>query len=1093
MVHLLCYNGSKKEGEDLLKFNFGVPASGKSQEVLNILKNAVKQNKQAVLIVPEQFSFETERAVLREIGDSAFFNINVTTFSKLYAEILRLTGGLAAKVLTDSDKIIFMSKTLSAVSSGLTIWKKYANSITFAQKMLDMIGEFKINAISSEDLKKAIPLADKTSLKNKLADIALIYETFDAFLGEKFIDPVDSLTHLNNKLKNFNYFDGKIVIFDSFKGFTGQQFEIISRIFSGAQDVIFSMTFNPQINKEFDIYTNIRKNISRIENIAKKYNVSKEEPLFLSESFCKSNTLKNMEAVLSGREVPEISCDDSITICKATTIFDEAEFAARNIRKLVRTENYRYSDFVIIARDLETYEEAVCSACERNNIPVFYDKKIPLSAFSLSVAINSAIKALNFSTENILKFHKSGLGTLAFDEISTLENYTYLWNINGDLWLNDWDMDVRGFVSSEENELLFSEELETINLLRKKAIKPILNLKKNFVGNAKNYVTAIYNLIEECNSREKLKNISNEYLDDVLSLDVLRQSFEAYINILDSLILCFGDNNISKTEFCEALETAVSLEKIGVIPQMLDEVTFGSADRIRPSRPKIAFILGANQGVFPKTNTNSGILALSERKKLIELGLQIDDNSIYSDIDENYLVYSNLCCSSEKLFVSYATQTLSGEALEPSSFISLFKDTLNCTLLSEPSNDLPETQNSAFIDYCRNLNAQNNISLTIKKALENKEFADKTKFIDNVLNFKDKKLSEEVSNQLFGKEIYMSATRFDSYNRCHFSYFCRYGLNAKKLQPADFDVLQRGTIVHYVLEKIISTYKKEIANFDTEKLDNLTDFYIEQYLNSVIGFNTIKTAKTKFLISKISRSLKEVVKHIALEFAQSDFEPVSCELKIGGDDGIPFKLPFDNGNIVFSGSIDRVDNYNGYIRIVDYKTGSKTFKLPDILFGLNLQMLIYLYAVTRANGISDDKAAGILYMPSKRDTNEKGLTMNGLLKADNDLIRAMEKDMEGKFVPKLKFNKDGSLKKGQSTFILENDFATIFEHIEKIITKTGNSIYSGDISVNPVDGRESPACKYCDFKAVCGIENNEIFKVPEMSNDEVFQKIKEGE
>lgn len=1075
----------------MLKFIFGIPASGKSQEILNILKNAVKENKQAVLIVPEQFSFETERAVLKEIGDDAFFNINVTTFSKLYSEILRLTGGLAAKVLTDSDKIIFMSKTLSAVSSQLTIWKKYANSITFAKNMLDMIGEFKINAISSEDLKKAIPFADKPSLKNKLSDIALIYETFDAFLGEKFIDPVDSLTHLNNKLLNYNYFDKKIVIFDSFKGFTGQQFDIISRIFSSADDVIFSMTFNPEINKEFDIYTNIRKNINKIENIAKKYGVQKEKPLFLGDSFCKSKTLKNMEAVLAGREATEFSNDDSITICKATTIFDEAEFAARNIRKLVRTKNYRYSDFVIIARDIENYEEAVCSACERNNVPVFYDKKIPLSAFCLSVAINSAINALNFSTENILKFHKTGLGTLQFDEISTLENYTYLWNINGDLWLNDWDMDVRGFVSSEDDELPLNEELETINTLRKKAIKPILNLKKNFVGNAKNYVEAICNLIEECNCAEKLKNISNNYSDDVLSLDVLRQSFEAYNNILDSLVLCFGDNNISKTEFCEALETAVSLEKIGVIPQMLDEVTFGSADRIRPSRPKVAFILGANQGVFPKINTNSGILALNERKKLIELGLEIDDNSIYSDIDENYLVYSNLCCPSEILYISYATQTLSGEALEPSSFVSLFRDTLNCTDLCEPSDELPETQNSAFIDYCRNFNSQNNISVTIKEALKDNDFVSKTKSIENLSNFNNKKLSHNVSKELFGKEIYMSATRFDSYNRCHFSYFCRYGLSAKKLQPADFDVLQRGTIVHYVLEKIISTYKKEIANFEPKKLDNLTDFYIEQYLNSVIGFSTVKTAKTLFLVSKISRSLKEVVKHIALEFAQSDFEPVSCELKIGGKDGIPFSLPFDNGNILFSGSIDRVDTFQGYIRIVDYKTGSKTFKLPDILFGLNLQMLIYLYAVTRANGVSDNMAAGILYMPSKRDTNEKGLTMNGLLKADEPLIKAMEKEMEGKFVPKLKFNKDGSLKKGQSTFILEEDFTTIFEHIEKIIKNTGNSIYSGDISVNPVDGRESPACKYCDFKAVCGIENNEIFRVPEMSNDEVFEKIKE--
>lgn len=1076
----------------MFKFIFGVPASGKTQEVLNILKNIALNGEQAVLIVPEQFSFESERAVLRAIGDNAFLNINVTTFSRLYSEVVRLTGGLAAKVLTDSDKVILMNKTLSAISNELVLWKKYCHSVTFAKTMLETIGEFKINGISSEEIKKAIPFAEKISLKNKLTDIALIYETYDAFVGEKFIDPADTLTLLYNKLKNYNYFENKTVIFDSFKGFTGQQFDIICRIFAQAKDVYITMTNNPSSVKDFDIFTNIRKNITRIENIAKRYNVPQEKPLIFEKSFCKSDNLKNMEALLSGKKFKNSPLEDVITICKASTVFDEAEFAARNIRKLVRTENYRFSDFVIIARDIEAYEEAITTACERNNVPIFYDKKIPLSSFCLSVAVNSAINALNFSTENILKFHKTGLGTLNFDEITTLENYTYLWNINGDLWLKNWDMDVRGFVASEQDNHQLNEELENLNVLRQKAIKPIINLKSNFLGNAKTYATAIIKLIEECECAEKLKNISNKYSDDVFSSDVLRQSFEAYNNILDSLVICFGDKNISKSEFCEALETAVSLEKIGVIPQMLDEVTFGSADRIRPSRPKVAFILGANQGVFPKLNTNSGILALSERKKLIELGIEIDDNSIYSDIDENYLVYSNLCCASEKLFISYSTQTLLGEVLEPSAFVSLFLDNLNCNILKEPSDDLPETDYSAFIDYCRYLNTDKNNAITIKEALKENDYYDKTNHIDKVFSSTDKTLSQDKSHELFGKNIYMSATRLDSYNRCHFSYFCRYGLNAKKLQPADFDVLQRGTIVHYVLEKIISTYKKQIATFDIEKLNNLTDFYINEYLDNIKGFRTVENAKTKFLISKISRSLKEVVAHIALEFAQSDFEPVSCELKIGGEDGIPFNLPFDNGNIIFSGSIDRVDTYNGYIRIVDYKTGSKTFKLPDILFGLNLQMLIYLYAVTRASGLSDKSAAGILYMPSKRDTNEKGLTMNGLLKADTDLITAMEKDMQGNFVPKLKFNKDGSLKKGQTTFIFEEDFTTIFEHIEKIMKDTGNSIYSGDISVSPVDGRESPACKYCDFKAVCGIENNKIFKVPDMSNNEVFEKIKEG-
>ena len=1081
----------------MLQFVFGKPISGKTTYLLNKIKDLAESNNESVLIVPEQYTFESERAVLRLLGDKNFSKVKVLSFSRLVDEVDRWTGGMVSRDLGDSDKVIFMKRALLLVKDELILWNRYSDSISFAKTMLDTIGEFKINSITPENLRETAKLCDKATLKYKLEDIAKIYETYNLLMGEKFLDPADKLTKLYNKLSSFKYFENKSVFIDSFKGFTGQQYKLLERIINQAKSVHIAFTNNPDNNKNFNIYTNIRIAIERIEKIAKSNGKKLLEPIVLDKSRFAASDILKLERVLEGEKVSIEEASRNITICKASTIFDEAQFTARTIRKLVRTKNYRFRDFVIIARDAEIYKEAIVSACQANDVALFYDNRMPLSSFPLSVASFAAIRALKLSTENILRFHKTGLGALDTEGISALENYCYLWNIESTQWLEDWTMNPKGLTNDINDN---SDELEKLNILRKKAIKPLLDFKENFKGSASNMARALVELFEACCVGDKLIGISERFEadGDIFSSDALKQSYDAFMRILDSLVVCFGEENIKPQEFFDALELAVASTDIGIVPQTLDEVTFGSADRIRPSMPKIAFILGANQGIFPMNTTNSGLFNITERRNLIENGIEIADNSIYSSIDEDYLVYCNLCSASEKVYISYHNQSISGEKCEPSAFVETISKALNPEILNEPDENLslsncPETMISALSEYSIRRNENSPESNALKSALNESELSEKAEFIDNFGKDKDYFLNSDTANLLFGNKIRMSASKFDTFNRCRFSFFLKYGLSAKKIQPAEFDVLQRGTIVHYVLERFITDYKENYSGLSDNELDILTDKYIEEYLGLVAGFENIRNTRIEFLISRISRSLKDVVRHVCAELSQSLFEPKKCELKIGNGEEIEtVKFPFDNGEISLVGSIDRVDEYNGYIRIIDYKTGSKSFKLPDILFGLNLQMLIYLYAVTRGNGLDDSAAAGILYQPSSRDIKDEGLAMNGLLPADIDLIKAMDKNISGEFVPKPYILKDNSISK-RGSYIDASNFTEIFDYIEKLMKKTGNLISSGDIRISPLDGRESPACKYCDFASVCRIENKSVPRVENYSNEKVFEIMKEAE
>lgn len=1068
----------------MLQFIFGLPKTGKTTHIINSVKALADKGKKTVIIVPEQASFETEKAVFKAIGDSFSQSVEILSFSRLYDEVCRKTGGTAARNLNDSDKIIFMNKSLKSVAGELKLWSRYAKSLTFAKSMLDAIGEFKINGITAATIKETADRVTSESLKRKLCDLALIYEAYDLFTNERFIDPADKLTRLYYKLENITYFKDKTVFFDCFKGFTGQQYKIIDRVFQSAADVYFAFTNDTVSIREYDVFTNIRAAVNKIEVIAKKYAIKIEKPLILDTAYCNSS-LSLVERLVSENNA-EGCCGESVAICKAKTVFDEAEFVARTIRKLVRTESLRYKDFAIITRDSEKYNEAVEYACKKNNIDCFFDKKLSLLYFPLAISVLAAIKSLNFSTENILRFHKSGIGLLTTEEISELENYTYIWKIGGEIWLNDWDMDVRGFVTDESHQNN-TEALERINNLRRRAIEPIVLFKESFHGDVKQKSKAIFKLLEFCNASKALISLCNKFGDDSYSKDALKQSYAAFMNILDSIVTCYNNADLTPKEYYEVLFLSLSLEEVGLIPQTLDQVIFGQADRVRLSNPKVVFILGANQGIFPKFADNNGIFAIKERKALIDLGLEIADNEIFTSIDEKFLVYSNLSAPTDRLYISYSKTTLNGKPLEKSSFVSAIEENLNPKVYFEPYNELtentlPETKSAAFSEFCRSVGNNADFS-TLKAVLDSEEI--NTDVIKSE-NLATARLSKAIASELYGNNINMSATKFDTFHRCKFSHFCKYGLRLKKLQPADFDVLQRGTIVHFVLEKIISEYKENIKDLTRNQLDVLCDQYIALYLDSVQGYRSVETARHRFIISKISRSLKEVIYHLSLEFSQSNFKPAHCELSIGYE-GIPLKFPFSSGEINILGSIDRVDKYNGYIRIIDYKTGTKSFKLPDILFGLNLQMLIYLYAITRGQNLPDSTAAGIFYMPAKRDLNNDGMAMNGLMQSDLDLVTAMEKDNRGEFIPKLSLNKDGSVSKTASSFISDAEFSKIFDYIEKLMAQTGDSIVNGEIEANPIDGRESAACDYCDFKSVCALENKEAFKVPDIKNAEVFE------
>ena len=665
----------------MLQFILGRASSGKTYLVTQKIAECLAQGKSPVLLVPEQFSFESEKNILDMVGDGAAGRVSVISFTRLCDEIERVNGGVCGEGITDADRVILMTRAIKICREELNRFKKYSSSRSFARLMIDTIGEFKMNFITAEDLRNAANDTDDELLRLKLIDTALIYENYDAIVAEKFIDNTDRITKLYYALGNYNYFEDKTVFIDSFKSFSGQQYKILERIISQASDVTVTLTDNANANN-----ANIKRVKARITAIAKRFAVNILDDVVLNGKNYSSEELSCLEDFMATGKTDFAGESSDITICRADSIYSEADFVARNIRRIVREKDARYSDFVIIARDTATYEDALDTACRKNNVSCFIDKRVPLIDLPTAVAVLSAANvAQNFCTENILRFHKSGVENLSIDEITTLENYAFLWGIDGMLWQNEWTMDPDGFSSGGELTQSKRERLAHINKLRKIAVEPLLEFKKSFGGTARDMSRALVNLLTNINAAEHFKALSKQYSDTVYR-DAIKQSWDSVMKILNSLVLCFGETQISIAEFCDALRMALSLETVGVIPQMIDEATFGAADRIRPSRPKYAFIMGANQGIFPRLEQSGGLFAENERHKLIESGLEIPDKTFSMAVDEEYLLYSNVCCASHGVFIT-STATFDGVSVaEPSSFVIDLQNAFDCVCVAEPSN-----------------------------------------------------------------------------------------------------------------------------------------------------------------------------------------------------------------------------------------------------------------------------------------------------------------------------------------------------------------------------------------------------------------------
>ncbi len=1075
----------------MIEFLIGRACTGKTYQTVSKVVDASKSSK-TILIVPEQFTFETERAVIK-FDDAVQDNISVLSFSRLYDAIVEQSGRGGAACVTDFEKLILLKKALKVCADDLKVFSKYVGYHDFISNLNSVIRDLKFAGIDSKDIADAAESIGGFC-GAKLKDISLVMSTYEALFTDKFIDPSDRLTKVYSMLENNDFFAECNVFFDSFTGFTGQQYKVIQRIIEKASDITFSFCTSSPDDTSLGVFHNINFTIGRIKSIAASRGIADFKQTLLERHFYSNSSMLALENLMSGEKIENTESLKNINIVSCDNRRDEAVAAANIIASEVAENGYRFKDFVLVARNAGDYAAYIKRQCDANKVACFMDESVTLTQTPLGIYILTLLEiSRSLTTDNILKLLKLRLSGFTDEEISEIENYTFVWDLKGADWRREWELSVNGMQTGDDNEFDILR-LRKINETREKVIG-ILDLFKNkFAGTPYERAKAVYTHLVDNKVDKHLSALCDcfEAEGDLSTASVIKQSWDCVVGVLDCMVRVLDKTDISSDEFIESLLVAAESADISNIPQMLDEVTFGSADKIRPSKPKICIILGANQGVFPKITKSSGLLAAADIEKLNSIGIYLNDDAVKGAVEENYLVYSMLSCPVDKVYVLYSKRTVSGEELEPSSFVfQLLKHFSDLTVehfsLSSSGKYMPRTTKVAFGE----IGGVDRASFEdIKESLKGfTEYSDKIEKILSATADSSFDISKQSSAKLFGDELRVSATKFDTYHKCSLSYLLKNGLRIKTLQRADLNVLQRGTIAHYVLENIISKHGKSLCELSAIQISAEVDSLINEYISAVKGSEMLMTARFAYLLQKISASVKIIVSHIAEEFSQSGFEPKFFELSIGRDGDIPqmeYTLS-DDSRLCVEGKIDRVDVYKNNVRIVDYKTGKMSFVLSNTLVGLNMQMLLYLYAFIK-NGkelVEDAQPAGILYMPAKGVKDKKSLKMSGLISDDESIRLAMEPDNNGRYIPKYS--------EKATEYVSGDLFGLVFNKIDQLLLNMGERIRKGEFCADPTDGISINACAYCDFASICRSDKKEHKCAIPLSNEEIREALKGGD
>lgn len=1123
-----------------LQIIYGRSGSGKTNYIFQEISKNINNGRKKYVITPEQFSFTAEKELLNCInnGESAVINAEVLTFARMAHRVSSQVGGSNKTILSNCGKSMLIYSILADKKNNLKFLGKSDKNIDMIMTQITELKKHGVTIENLENLKKQIAQTD-TYLETKLNDIYTVYNKFQERITNNYIDENDSLAILEKQLDCTDMFVNTEIYIDEFVGFTKQEYNVIEKLLKVANRIVITITSDEmQKTQEAsnDIFYSNKETVEKILKVAKNVGTKIEEPIFLDtiQRF-KSKELNHIEKNLYNFPYKKYNDKvENIRIFLANNQYSEIEKVAQEIVKLIKTGKYRYKDLAVITKNIDTYSNLCKAIFRKYDVPVYIDEKRDLSQNILVKYLISILDIFsrNWSYDSVFNYIKCGFLDISFDEICLIENYALKWEIKGSRWYkSDWNF--------HDEEELGQEKINRINEIRKKIVEPLVKLKNNLSGNktAKQISENLYNFFIQNNIDKILEN-KIEKLNELGKVNLSAEyetSWKVVMQVLDEIVLVFGDENITFEEYMQILKTGLGESKLGTIPMAQDVVTVGDVDRSRSHKIKVAFIIGLNDGMFPSINKAEGFLNDDDRQKIKQNGIELAKGTIDRIYEDNFNIYKAFTTAEEKIYLSYSSSDMEGKSLRPSVLISRIKKIFN--EIKEESDIINRkseisTKDNTFEELLVNLRDFRDgkdiseIWFNIYNIYnESPNWHEKLASAIKALNYSNttEKITSDNIEKMYGNTLKTSVSKLEQYSGCPFSYYLKYGLKLNDKQTFKVEAVDTGSFMHDVIDNFFGVVEERniiLKKITDEEMEKIISEIVNDKLKLNRNYIFSTTAKYKVLAQRLKRVVTMSVKYIIQTIKQSEFEVFGHEIEFGGKgEYSPIVVETKYGKKVeIIGKIDRVDilkNPDGtYVRIIDYKSSIKNIDLNQVVSGLQLQLLTYLNETCK---VEDFIPAGVLYFNLSNPTigTEKNITdeeieekikqefkMKGLILADVNIIKKMDTNIENepkgisKIIPAT-IKKDGELSSRGTNAITKEQFEYLQKYMEKIIKQISENILGGNIDVKPYynSSNKKTPCEYCKYKSICRFDENSVCNnynyLSNLNNETIIEMIKD--
>ena len=1098
-----------------LKFIFGPAGCGKSTYVQEeLIKKSIENSKDTfLLIVPDQFTMQTQSDVVKRTPNKGILNIDVLSFGRLSYRVFSETGKSDIPILDDTGKSLVLRRVASKVSESMPYLGKNLNKIGYIHEIKSQICEFMQYGLSVKDVKNLALKAENQLLKHKLSDISVIYEAFMDFNKNKYITGEETLDLLCNKIEDADFLRGSTIVFDGFTGFTPIQERVILRLLEVAKEVVITFTLSApelptEVGAEEKLFYLSRKGANRLKTKAADAGIKVEDDFIMAGDngrFAKNTELKSLEENLF--RFPFKTYTDevkNINVIAAADIETEVSKVCLSIDELIRKENYAYKDIAIITGNQEEYAPVFEKRMRELNMPIFIDKTNAIVLNPFTEYLKSALQILikDYSYDSVFHYLRSGFTDFSEDEIDRFDRYVSSLNIRGkNAYSKEFKKKERGLNDKEaaERERLIHNEM-------RERLYGQLQIIDKGSKTAGDYAKNLYEFLKENRSFEKLKSYQAffEQENDLSKAKEYEQIYKCIMELLDTIVSLIGEEEMDINEFYKIFEAGIREIEVGTIPKNVDRILIGDIERTRVSEVKALFLVGCNDTNIPKATDKGGILSSVERESLLNLGFDLAPTPREEMYTQKLYLYMNMCKPKEKLFITYAGCDTQGKGMRPAYIIETIKKLfLNLQVTkayTEASMDAMSTLKDSERYYAMLMreyvegklsSEEEHLATALYKTYEEEGIDVGNEILK--ASFKEylpTPLSKEIVRLLYTDTIRASISRMELYAGCAYSHFLRYAMGLKKNAEYSFEASDLGNIYHGVLDNfssILERQGKSWRDFSKEEGREMVSKAVKEFCEEYDQGHLLDDEESAYTITKITRIMERTIDTLQFHIKQGKFSPGSHEF------GFEREINLNDGKkMLLNGKVDRIDLYETddkvYVKIVDYKSGDRKVDVTNIYHGIEQQLSVYMQEVInherQVNPGKEVLPSALLYytidnpmISVKEKVSEeeidrqikKELKVEGLIENSKENIASLDENAAGdSLVLPIKLKTDGELDaRSAAKTVSKDEFFNMLDYVGRMIKEIGNRIYEGDKRISPMKGDKKDACTFCDYKSIC--------------------------